>query len=370
MRRSSVTLASLFAASCSLFTDLGELSNDDASADAGAGDGGGVDGTTRADGSMTLEDGALPMEAYIVGAGGAVPGDGGVAATAATLIARILPDGSLGAWANGPALPVARRRHGVIGIGDTLHVIGGYTPTSFGVTDVTSARIGDGGTLGAFTASAPLTDYVTDSCPVIAGNRAYLVLPGASSIERATLAPGGFGGWQVQKDLDGGAGTYYGRAAAIGSQIFWFGEEGKAIALTIDADGKAGPWRALATMPILFTNNSGAVATHERFVYLLGGYRTTGGGFPTADVYVAEVGSDGSLGAWIPTEPYPRQREFYSAVSYGGYLYVLGGSLVGTDIKDVSFAKIRADGKLEPFRSTSALPNVPTGVCGYGAIAR
>ena len=181
---------------CSLLTDLDGLAGAPAERlDGGTGDA--VSDAAQADGAA--RDASGKPRAYLFGGAGGTPDDSGPGDVShTTIFAPILADGTVGEWTSGPNLPSNAYRNGVVGIGDIVHVIGGYdAPASGGTATVFSSHILEGGAFGPFIVAPPLANLTSDTCPVVSGTRAYAIDPGLDGVQFATVTKDGFGAWSM-----------------------------------------------------------------------------------------------------------------------------------------------------------------------------
>jgi len=89
----------------------------------------------------------------------------------------------------------------------------------------------------------------------------------------------------------------------------------------VGLDGNLSAWRSTTPLPAAL-HNAGAVV-FRGFLYVAGG--ASGTNQPTASAYRAEVHADGTLGAWQRVESLPNPTAYHSMVSFGPYVYVVGG---------------------------------------------
>lgn len=87
------------------------------------------------------------------------------------------------------------------------------------------------------------------------------------------------------------------------------------------------------------------------YLYVLGGLANSG---YAADVQYAPVNGNGTVGAWTSTTSLPSNRWLFGAVAYNGYMYVAGGSGSGGYHNDVLYAPIQPDGTIGAWANTSA----------------
>jgi len=86
-------------------------------------------------------------------------------------------------------------------------------------------------------------------------------------------------------------------------------------------DGTLATWQSATALPAPL-HNAGAVV-FRGFLYVAGG--ASGAHQPTANAYRAEVHADGTLGAWQAIGALPNATAYHSMVSFGPYVYVVGG---------------------------------------------
>ena len=89
----------------------------------------------------------------------------------------------------------------------------------------------------------------------------------------------------------------------------------------VGLDGNLSPWQSTTPLPAAL-HNAGAVV-FRGFLYVAGG--ASGTNQPTASAYRAEVHADGTLGSWQSVGPLPNPTAYHSMVSFGPYVYVVGG---------------------------------------------
>ena len=172
-KRAGLFAVTMLGASAAAFACVDLDSLGDGSRDAGpnpADAAKGVEDASRDDAASPV-DAAPDRSAYLFAAGGDILVDGGSVRSHTTLFAPILADGAIGAWSSGPDLPTEVDRHGVFGLGDSVHVFGGSTVAEPGGTaTLSSSRVLADGGFAPFTLST-LSAAVSDSCPVVVGAR-------------------------------------------------------------------------------------------------------------------------------------------------------------------------------------------------------
>lgn len=90
----------------------------------------------------------------------------------------------------------------------------------------------------------------------------------------------------------------------------------------VGLDGELTTWQSTTPLPTA-VHNAGAVV-FRGFLYAAGG--ASGTHEPTASAYRAEVRPDGTLGSWQAVASLPQATAYHSMVSFGPYVYVVGGN--------------------------------------------
>jgi hypothetical protein len=121
----------------------------------------------------------------------------------------------------------------------------------------------------------------------------------------------------------------------------------------INEDGSLETWNDATPLPDIRSSHS-AVA-YNGFVYIIGGVNASSE-FPT-DVLVAPLNSNGSVGTWSPTSPIPSGRGNSTLVAHNGFLYLIGGLSADTSFADVLVAAVRADGTVGTWTPSTSLPS-------------
>jgi hypothetical protein len=89
----------------------------------------------------------------------------------------------------------------------------------------------------------------------------------------------------------------------------------------VGLDGSLTTWQSTTPLPNA-VHNAGAVV-FRGFLYVTGG--ASGAHQPTASAHRAEIRGDGTLGAWQSVAALPQPTAYHSMVSFGPYVYVVGG---------------------------------------------
>ena len=125
----------------------------------------------------------------------------------------------------------------------------------------------------------------------------------------------------------------------------------------VHTNGTIGSWNVATLLPQAVFYHAGVVASG--FLYILGGYHYSDqmGIFITNTVYYARINPDGSVGAWQTANPLPRALAWMSAAVWNGRIYVAGGGDDTSLYADVWSAQIQSDGSLSPWAAQTPLPN-------------
>lgn len=228
--------------------------------------------------------------------------------TATVYMASIQSSGGLGGWSQTTPLPVTLYLHSVSATDTHVFVVGGWDGVKTR-PEVYSAPFLPGGGIGPWSQAGTYPDLDPSESigidlhgTVIVNNRLYVLggwtgTQGTSAVRYATINGGTIGAWQTGPSLP--KAVY--RLAAV---------------------------------------------AHDGFIYVTGGVIRSGEDvISQADVYVARVNADGSLGNW-QTSALPEPRHYHRAVVHDGRLVVLGGRSDVAELNSVRAAPINANGTL------------------------
>lgn len=136
-------------------------------------------------------------------------------------------------------------------------------------------------------------------------------------------------------------------------------------AAPVQGNGSLGTWTTPAALPqprayltaAAATAYTAAIdtATAAAYLYAIGGVDATAQA--AATVYVAKVGTDGTLGTWAATTPLPAAIHSAGATVFRGYVYVAGGAdNTNAPVANAYRAVVHADGTLGAWEPLAALP--------------
>ncbi|HJU90685.1 MAG TPA: hypothetical protein VJ672_14940 [Gemmatimonadaceae bacterium] len=120
----------------------------------------------------------------------------------------------------------------------------------------------------------------------------------------------------------------------------------------IRRDGSVSEWQRSNSLP--FPRAGHAVAADDRTVIIAGGQDSTLR--KTTEVWTAQIGNDGRLGAWTLGTPLPAPRFHHAMLLHDGWLYLVGGLEARESVAKVHRARIGRDGKIGSWESLSDLP--------------
>jgi len=212
-------------------------------------------------------------------------------------LAELQPDGSLGAWSEGPKMSVTRFHHAMVSSGDTLYVVGGLTGDNTDNTPVVErAVVSSDGKLGAWSLATPLPEKRSHH-GLAADDAALYVTAGLKG------DPAG-----VHTDLR------------------------DVLRAPINADGSLGEWSTVGELPATLATHSSFI--HLGYLYVVGGVE--GSSKDTNHVRRASIGADGILGAWEDLAPLPKARAHaHHTPVHGAFVYSAGGAVDHASMPDV-----------------------------------
>jgi|GEM_PF-828735 len=128
----------------------------------------------------------------------------------------------------------------------------------------------------------------------------------------------------------------------------------------IQGDGSLGAWELAGNMSEVKCSQE-AVSWGE-WIYLVGGNRYSTQ-LDTVERYHVDAG--GELGTWQSCTSMSTKRGDLAAVAYNGYLYAFGGYDGSKNTKTIEYAKINGDGTIGDWK---AGPDTPIGLRGHTAL--
>ncbi|MEK7287861.1 MAG: hypothetical protein AAB091_04820, partial [Elusimicrobiota bacterium] len=245
--------------------------------------------------------------------------------------------GSIGAWtelASAP-LPAPRRSHATVAYGGFVYALGGYDTQAR--DSVYYAAQNPDGTLGAWGTGPALPRPMLKhgAAVVVGGNQARLYVIGAEDSQGAArsevyyaaiAANGGLGAWLPAGGLpeprkQAGVFSYNGRLYVIGGMDAQGNPRSQVFVSRVMPDGTLASWSRDGDSDLSVNKYGFASALYNNKVYVIGGIGGLG-----SEVYFAAFNHDGTLGSWSSAAgSLPSARANETAVVFGRWFYVLGG---------------------------------------------
>lgn len=272
-------------------------------------------------------------------------------------------DGSLAAWRRAGTLPSPVNGCTATTDGTNLYVVGGIYDDPSKDDQIWSAPIMTDGTVGSFAdlGALPAGHDIVSSHAWVASGTLFVfdstlgdegdggtdsfADEGGIVLLHATLGST-LGAWSI----DQGPVGFRGRPqyAVTAHDVYAVGGYVSDDANTVQVNGFGAPFDPASGMGQSFATGQlpearafGAGAGVDSYVFVFGGKDSifTGAGRP--DVYAAQVGSDGTLGAFAAAASMPEGRTNLDAVVLGDYVYATGGGTTGGGLDNVFAAQIR-----------------------------
>jgi N-acetylneuraminic acid mutarotase len=299
--------------------------------------------------------------------------------------------GTLGSWTATTSVPATTYGATSVAYNGYLYEIGGCIsggPCSTATAVVDYAPINAAGTVGAWTATTSILAATYGATSVAYNGYLYEIGgcsggctsgTGTSAVDYALICTGsnnGTGGcgatagtigtWTATTSLP--AATDYATSVVYNGYIYEIGGgDGATQTAVVDyapvnAGGTLGAWTATTSVPSAVRRASSVV--YNGYLYEIGGY-IVGASFV---VDYAAIKADGTLGSWTATTTMPQGNMYATAVAYEGYLYEIGGcaAACNTPYTIVDYAPINANGTLGAWSVTTSLA---TGVSSATSVA-
>lgn len=269
-------------------------------------------------------------------------------------------------WAVIGRMNLSRSAAGTVLAGDVVYVTGGASEKGY-VDYCEWVEIGPDGTMFGWEMAPSLNEPRGYVASVVYNGYIYAI-SGANgehgenllnTVERAPLNPDGSPGRWIMEKTRLFSSRRGGTAFALNGYVYAIGGYNGEFLDTVERapileDGSLGEWDLEAIMlERRYIHSSVVVGRH---IYVIGGHeRATGGALDKVEF--TEVMDDGTLGEWVEAPPINVPRYGASAVSAGGYIYLIGG-YDGKAIGTVERASVNPDGSLGPWQIVSHL-NIP-----------
>jgi hypothetical protein len=252
--------------------------------------------------------------------------------------APLLASGTIGAWSAATTLPSPREFHAAVVHNGYVYVLGGSTGGNLTST-VLYANAYANGTLGAWAETTPLPAGIELAAAAAYNGMMYLFggadLGGpTSTVWYAPInSSGTLGAWSATSPLST---STYGHAALISSAGYAYvlgGANGPFSALSdtafakVQGDGTLGSWVPTASMRFLRYGLTAAL--DGNIIYAAGGCAEGDSCILVQNITLATeyatVTATGSLASWSPGQNLSSRAYLASGALNNGYLYMLGG---------------------------------------------
>ena len=270
--------------------------------------------------------------------------------------ANTMQSTDIAGWGSVVSLPSAFANSQVIITKNRVHLLTGYTGSSY-VSTVYTAPINSDGTLGAWSTGTSLPAAVIQSQVIVTKNRVYLLggNNGGGAVSTVYTAPinsdGTLGTWTTGTSLP--MALQNSSVLVTYNRVFLLGGISGAVRSTvytapINADGTLGAWVTGVNLLVALANS--AVITTKNRVYMLGGNG------PTSSVYTAPINTDGTLGSWVASTSLPVNVAWPQSVVTNNRVYLFGGYGDNGVLSSVYTAPINADGTIGTWVAGTSLP--------------
>lgn len=276
----------------------------------------------------------------------------------------------INSWREMAPLHFPRRAAAATSHGDYLYVAGGIDAQDHYVTTVEYSRINTDGSLTPWQQTSALNEGRFYNAVIAFGTYLYAIGGGTgqrgadnypiASVERAPiLADGSLGPWQVETPLTT---PRRGLKAVLHDNTIYVigGYNGQFLKSTeharITPDGRLSAWQLDAQQSHIDRYIHAATGRGDQ-LYLLGGHMRNLQQTSYGDVESTHINSDGTLQPW-QTEAHPllTPRLVAEAFVLNHYLYIAGGHNGGDRLTSVEVSRIQNDGRISPWRYTTAMP--------------
>ncbi len=271
-----------------------------------------------------------------------------------TEYAKIHKDGSLGPWQPGPGMNEARGFVDAVAHNGFVYVVGGGNGP-YGENFLRSAeraRILPDGTLGAWEKEKNEMVLPRRCVKIIATDKALYSFGGFAgalldSVELAEFLPdGSLGEWRLEPETMT-IPRYVNGVKQWGNSAYVIGghDQTRGVGITgvewSPLGGGNRDWKP--TSPLQTGRYGLATASHGDYLYALGGLS---GAEYLDSVEKSKVGGHGELAPWQTTTALSQARATFSVATYRDWIYVIGGTNRDGYLNTVEYATVNRDGDI------------------------
>jgi hypothetical protein len=241
----------------------------------------------------------------------------GTESAVGSLYAEVASDGTIGPWLRTTDRTTYRNAYRVVTTNAHVYLVGGQLQGNSNTGLVEYAAFNPDGSLGAWNATSSLNTSRDSFGLVVSGDYVYALGGG--------LAIVGLGPGRV---------TEYAH---------------------INSDGTLGTWQLGPQLNVEHPYCAAAVV--DGYLYVFGG---TVHNYLTPTVERAQIGPDGSIGAWVVDTPLPEPRGYMGVAVHGRTVYLAGGhkdayGVPSGWLTSVTHSTVAQDHTLSPWITTEAL---------------
>ena len=292
--------------------------------------------------------------------------------------ATINSGGDVGSFTNfGNFDSTGRYKISAVTHGNYLYVTGGYDGTNF-KQDVRYAALNNDGSLNGSWADGGNNFTTARAGHTAVVRNGYLYIVGGCSTGASCSAfqadtqyaplnnNGTVGSWAVTTSFSTGR---FGQGATVYNDRLYvaggcstgnctsFRNDVQIAPINNGGPGKTWDWGSVTSLPA--ARNTGAAVAYNGYLYAVGGSNNTN------LVEYAPINSNGTLGSWTATTNFTTARTRPVVAVYKGYMYVAGGTNAGgTNLNDVQYAPINANGTLGTWNPTTSFPTARLSTAG------
>ncbi len=304
--------------------------------------------------------------------------------------AAINVDGTLGTWQTTTSLTGTRAHMGIFTYNDNVYVLGGYYgPGGTIYTSVLRAAINSDGTLGSWATDTSLPGERVINMNSVVFYKGYVYLAGGWDGGYTTYATRTNVVYYAPVNADGSIGTWgtttsftnariVGALHAYNDRLYIMGGDtptsassttfyGDVQYVSINPTGSTTAYTANSnSLPVNLRGAS--VVVHNSYLFVISGGTTTSAS--TSAVYRALISSDGTVGSFSATTSLVGIRAYGAAVSYNGYIYVIGGCSQATfsncttsgSANQVYYGAVDSSGNVASWTSTTNIGTARYGI--------
>ena len=277
-------------------------------------------------------------------------------------------------WQQGPNTLVSRSGAAALEVNGVIHLIGGVDGRNF-LASSEYARILPDGSLSEWQQGPSLNVERGFFTATVSGKFVYVAGGGRgpngsiqlTSVERAEILPDGtLGPWQLEKH-EFNVKRRCSRLLVLGNHIYAFGGFGGILLDTVESaeilpDGSLDEWLVLDERMTVPRYISGSIAAEQR-AYLIGGHdKVRGVGIRNVEWAHETAGEPGFLDPWQPTAELVTGRYGLEVARHGDYLYAFGGLDGARYLDSVEKGRLKPGGGIESWTETTPMASPREGM--------